>query len=80
MSANSETLRQRQTAADRSPLESHRRIAGLTAQVDDLKYTLHVVLQCLVADQKKLVRDERYKALVKDARAALNAKETDYLV
>lgn len=53
-------------------------IAGLRAQVDDLKYTLENVLQCLVANAD-MPRQQRYESLIADARAALKAKETDYL-
>lgn len=53
-------------------------IVGLRAQVEDLKYTLQNVLQCLVANND-LACQGRYEALIEDARAALRAKETDYL-
>ncbi len=53
-------------------------IVGLRAQVEDLKYTLQNVLQCLVANND-LACQGRYEALIEDARTALRAKETDYL-
>jgi hypothetical protein len=54
------------------------RIEGLQAQVDDLKYTLSNVLQCLV--ETEVISDpERRAALVADARAALQAELRDYL-
>ena len=54
------------------------RIEGLQAQVDDLKYTLSNVLQCLV--KTAVISDpERRAALVADARAALKAELRDYL-
>jgi hypothetical protein len=54
------------------------RIQGLQAQVEDLKYTLNNVLQCLVANID-VARESRHVALVDDARAALRAEVADYL-
>jgi hypothetical protein len=54
------------------------RIEGLRAQVDDLKYTLSNVLQCLV-ETASISDPERRAALVADARAALQAELRDYL-
>jgi hypothetical protein len=54
------------------------RIEGLQAQVDDLKYTLSNVLQCLV-ETADISDPERRAALVADARAALQAELRDYL-
>ena len=60
------------------PLGDKSRIEGLQAQVDDLKYTLSNILQCLVKTVD-ISRDERHAALVDDARAALEADVPDYL-
>lgn len=60
------------------PIGDRSRIEGLEAQVEDLKYTLHNVLQCLVT-ATDVTREERHAALVEDARAALKTKVVDYL-
>jgi hypothetical protein len=54
------------------------RIQGLQAQVEDLKYTLNNVLQCL-AGTIDARHEGRQAALVEDARAALRAEVADYL-
>ena len=59
-------------------LEPARQIGALRSQVEDLKHTLHIVLQCLVANSD-VSHQDRYEALINDARAALAAKERDYL-
>lgn len=70
------------TPQDRNPLAppigDRSRIEGLEAQVEDLKYTLNNVLQCLVA-ATDVTREERHAALVDDARAALRTRVADYL-
>jgi hypothetical protein len=60
------------------PIGDRSRIEGLEAQVEDLKYTLNNVLQCLVA-ATDVTREERHAALVEDARAALRTRVADYL-
>jgi hypothetical protein len=60
------------------PIGDRSRIEGLEAQVEDLKYTLNNVLQCLVAAMD-VTREERHTALVADARAALKTRVADYL-
>ncbi len=60
------------------PIGDRSRIEGLEAQVEDLKYTLNNVLQCLVATMD-VTREERHAALVEDARAALKTRVADYL-
>ncbi len=60
------------------PVGDKPRIEGLEAQVEDLKYTLSNVLQCLVATIDA-APDGRHAALVDDARAALRAEVADYL-
>ena len=64
--------------ADINDLDATRRIAVLQSQVEDLKHTLHIVLQCLVANSD-VSHQDRYEALITDARAALAATERDYL-
>ena len=64
--------------ADINDLDPTRRIAVLQSQVEDLKHTLHIVLQCLVANSD-VSHQDRYEALINDARAALAATERDYL-
>ena len=59
-------------------LEPARQITLLQAQVEDLKHTLHIVLQCLVANSD-VSHQDRYEALIDDARAALAATDRDYL-
>jgi hypothetical protein len=60
------------------PIGDRSRIEGLEAQVEDLKYTLNNVLQCLVTTTD-MTREERHAALVEDARAALVTQVADYL-
>ena len=60
------------------PLGDKSRIQGLQAQVEDLKYTLNNVLQCLVGNAD-LMQEGRHVALAEDARAALRAEVADYL-
>ena len=60
------------------PIGDRSRIEGLEAQVEDLKYTLNNVLQCLLATMDA-TRGERHAALVEDARAALKTRVVDYL-
>ena len=60
------------------PIGDQTRIEGLEAQVEDLKYTLNNVLQCLVAATEG-TQEQRHAALVEDARAALKTRITDYL-
>ncbi len=60
------------------PVGDKPRIQGLQAQVEDLKYTLNNLLQCLVANVD-MAREDRPAALVEDARAALRAEVADYL-
>lgn len=60
------------------PIGDRSRIEGLEAQVEDLKYTLNNVLQCLVAAMD-VTREARHAALVEDARAALKTQVADYL-
>jgi len=60
------------------PMGDKPRIQGLQAQVEDLKYTLNNVLQCLV-DTIDARHEGRQAALVEDARAALRAEVADYL-
>lgn len=59
-------------------LEPTQQVKTLLAQVEDLKYTLHNVLQCMIANSD-VSHQERYEALINDARAALAAKENHYL-
>ena len=54
------------------------RIQGLEAQVDDLKYTLNNLLQCVVV-MLDVSGEGRHSALVRDARAALKTEVADYL-
>jgi len=60
------------------PIGDRSRIEGLEAQVEDLKYTLNNVLQCLVTTMD-VTREGRHAALVEDARAALKTRVADYL-
>jgi hypothetical protein len=60
------------------PLGDKPRLEGLQAQVEDLKYTLSNVLQCLVAHVDRAA-DGRNRSLIEDARAALRAEAADYL-
>ena len=60
------------------PLGDKPRLEGLQAQVEDLKYTLSNVLQCLVAHVDR-APDGRNQSLIEDARAALRAEAADYL-
>ena len=60
------------------PLGDDSRIRGLEAQVDDLKYMLNNVLQCIVLNEDIRPEDRR-AALIEDARAALRAGVADYL-
>jgi hypothetical protein len=60
------------------PIGDRSRIEGLEAQVEDLKYTLNNVLQCLVTATDG-TREARHAALVEDARAALRTRVADYL-
>ena len=64
--------------ASSNDLEPDQQVKALLAQVEDLKYTLHNVLQCMVANSD-VSHQDRYEALINDARAALAAKEDHYL-
>jgi hypothetical protein len=63
---------------DAKKVEYASQIVTLRAQVEDLKYTLQNVLQCMIANNDKASQG-RYEALIEDARTVLRAKETDYL-
>lgn len=60
------------------PIGDKSRIEGLEAQVEDLKYTLNNVLQCLES-MLNVTGQGRHASLIQDARAALRAEAADYL-
>lgn len=60
------------------PIGQTSRIQGLEAQVEDLKYTLHNLLQGFVGLMEGS-GEGRHAALVEDARAALRTEVADYL-